>query len=153
MASPPTAGVSEVRLTLARRLAALDGEPVSGELLAGELGLSRAAISNHLRVLRDAGFALEASPRRGYRLPVWPDLLIPEAVLPLLSTDALGRSYEFHERCASTNALAQTAALDGAPHGHTIVADLVTLDIGDSAELPARIAVEDSLRRNYPCTE
>ena len=35
----------------------------------------------------------------------------------------------------------------------TIVADLVTLDIGDSADLPARIAVEDSLRRNYPCTE
>lgn len=33
----------------------------------------------------------------------------------------------------------------------TIVADLVAIDIGDTAESPARIAVDDSLRRHYPC--
>lgn len=33
----------------------------------------------------------------------------------------------------------------------TIAADLVALDIGDSADAPARIAVEDSLRTHYPC--
>ena len=35
----------------------------------------------------------------------------------------------------------------------TIVTDLVALDIGDTAESPARIAVEDSLRRHYPCKD
>ncbi|TGD72229.1 hypothetical protein E4634_16325 [Mangrovimicrobium sediminis] len=35
----------------------------------------------------------------------------------------------------------------------TVVADLVALDIGDTAESPARIAVDDSLRSHYPCGE
>ncbi len=35
----------------------------------------------------------------------------------------------------------------------TLVADLVSLDIGDAAGSPARVAVEDSLRRHYPCAE
>lgn len=35
----------------------------------------------------------------------------------------------------------------------TIVADLVDLDIGETAKSPARIAVEDSLRRHYPCPD
>lgn len=34
-----------------------------------------------------------------------------------------------------------------------IVADLVAGDIGDAAESPARVAVEDSLRRHYPCPD
>jgi len=34
-----------------------------------------------------------------------------------------------------------------------IVADLVALDVGEGADSPARIAVEDSLRRHYPCPE
>jgi hypothetical protein len=32
-----------------------------------------------------------------------------------------------------------------------VVKDLVDLDIGDSAQSPARVAVEDSLRRHFPC--
>lgn len=35
----------------------------------------------------------------------------------------------------------------------TVVNDLVSLDIGDTSESPARVAVEDSLRRHYPCGE
>ena len=35
----------------------------------------------------------------------------------------------------------------------TIIADLVALDIGDTADSPARIAVEDSLRKHFPCSE
>ncbi len=35
----------------------------------------------------------------------------------------------------------------------TVVADLVALDVGDTAQSPARVAVDDSLRRHYPCAE
>jgi len=35
----------------------------------------------------------------------------------------------------------------------TIVNDLIALDIGESAETPARVAVDDSLRRHFPCSE
>lgn len=33
----------------------------------------------------------------------------------------------------------------------TVVTDLVAQDIGDNANSPARVAVDDSLRRHYPC--
>ena len=35
----------------------------------------------------------------------------------------------------------------------TVVADLIARDIGDFAESPARVTVEDSLREHYPCDE
>lgn len=35
----------------------------------------------------------------------------------------------------------------------TLVADLIARDIGETAESPARVAVEDSLRNHYPCEE
>ncbi|TDG12813.1 hypothetical protein E2F43_14720 [Seongchinamella unica] len=35
----------------------------------------------------------------------------------------------------------------------TVVADLITRDIGDLSGSPARVTVEDSLRDHYPCDE
>ena len=35
----------------------------------------------------------------------------------------------------------------------TVVADLVALAVGDATESPVRVAVDDSLRRHYPCAE
>ncbi|MFH2009263.1 MAG: biotin--[acetyl-CoA-carboxylase] ligase [bacterium] len=114
---------TEVRIALAKRLRTARELPISGELLARELGISRAAVSKHLGALREGGFQLDASPRRGYRLLHWPDTLAPEAVIPLLETQALGHPLRFLAACASTNTLAFTDALEGAPHGHTVVAD------------------------------
>ena len=45
-----------------------DGAAVSGDYLAGELGVSRVAIWSRLGRLRSEGFTFEAAPRKGYRL-------------------------------------------------------------------------------------
>lgn len=50
-------------------------EPVSGDRLAKELGVSRVAIWSRLERLRAAGFAFEASTRKGYRLTGTPRAL------------------------------------------------------------------------------
>mgnify|MGYP003494318656 CR=1 FL=1 len=50
---------------LLQRLAA---GPVSGDVLAREAGLTRAAVWKRIDALRDAGIAVDAVPRRGYRL-------------------------------------------------------------------------------------
>jgi len=115
--------VDELRLELARRLLEAGDQCLSGERLAGELGISRAAVSKHLAVLREHGFSLDASPRRGYRLLAWPDALTPEAVLPRLTTRTLGRTLIHREVCESTNTLAFSEGVAGAPHGLTVVAD------------------------------
>lgn len=52
-------------------------EPVSGDRLAKELGVSRVAIWSRLERLRAAGFAFAASTRKGYRLKAVPRTLHP----------------------------------------------------------------------------
>lgn len=54
--------------------------PVSGDVLAGEAGLTRAAVWKRIEALRDAGIAIEASPGRGYRLALPLDLLDADAI-------------------------------------------------------------------------
>lgn len=58
----------------------LAGGPVSGDVLAGEVGLTRAAVWKRIEALRDAGIAIEAAPGRGYHLAQPLDLLDIEAI-------------------------------------------------------------------------
>ncbi len=77
-------GISAAQSALLVRLA--DGGLHSGEWLAGELGVSRAAVWKGIERLRQRGIEIEAVPRRGYRLPAGVELLradpIRAAVLP-----------------------------------------------------------------------
>lgn len=71
---------------LLQRLAA---GPVSGDLLAREVGLTRAAVWKRIEVLREAGIPIAAVPGRGYRLEQPLDLLDAGAIragLPDTST-------------------------------------------------------------------
>lgn len=54
-----------------------EGEAVSGDRLARELGVSRVAIWARLARLRREGFAFSAAPRKGYRLTAAPRGLHP----------------------------------------------------------------------------
>ena len=58
----------------------LAGGPVSGDVLAGEVGLTRAAVWKRIEALRDAGIAIEVAPGRGYHLAQPLDLLDIEAI-------------------------------------------------------------------------
>ncbi len=60
------------------------GGPVSGETLAHELGVSRAAVAKHVSVLRELGYSIDAEPGAGYWLRGAPDAPLPEEVRPLL---------------------------------------------------------------------
>ena len=72
---------------LLQRLA--DG-PVSGDVLAGEAGLTRAAVWKRIEALRDAGIAIEAAPGRGYRLAQPLDLLDIDTVRGAMPASAAG---------------------------------------------------------------
>jgi len=74
---------------LLQRLAA---GPISGDLLAREAGLTRAAVWKRIETLRDAGIAIAAVPGRGYRLEQPLDLLeadVIRAALPKAITAQL----------------------------------------------------------------
>ena len=87
---------------LLQRLAA---GAVSGDLLARDAGLTRAAVWKRIEVLRDAGITIAAVPGRGYRLDQPLDLLDADAIraaLPNVVTTQLA-SLEIGWSLDSTN--------------------------------------------------
>jgi BirA family transcriptional regulator, biotin operon repressor / biotin---[acetyl-CoA-carboxylase] ligase len=108
---------------LRRILAERQGGFVSGEEIAGALGVTRAAIWKGVRALRGAGYTIEGAPGAGYRMTDRPDRIdegeICESLRPGLPwTDVV---------CLvvtdSTNRVAMEMAEDGASHGTVVVAD------------------------------
>lgn len=66
--------------------------PVSGDVLAASLGVTRAAVWKRIEALRDAGMAIDAVPGRGYWLAQPLDLLDAAAIraaLPASAREAL----------------------------------------------------------------
>lgn len=102
------------------RLEESRGVSLSGEELAAELCVSRAAIWKAIVALREEGHAIEAASNRGYLLRADSDVLCPEAVLPYLKSQV-----ELHmpREVGSTNTLLRELALKGAPHGAVALAD------------------------------
>jgi len=121
----------------ARVLARLLGKTnVSGEKVAAELGISRAAVSKHVRAMIQAGLAISATPRLGYSLPegVAADSLLPEVVIPRLLQAAegprppradapLGIPYLYFSETDSTNDVLKDRAGSGLPDGAIAVAE------------------------------
>jgi len=105
-------------------------EFVSGEAIAGALGISRAAVAKRVGELRKRGFDIAAAPRRGYRLDALPDALSADVVAARLTTAWLGRAWRHLARVESTNDEAATWARAGAPAGAVVVADEQTLGRG-----------------------
>jgi BirA family biotin operon repressor/biotin-[acetyl-CoA-carboxylase] ligase len=101
-------------------------DPISGERLAGQLGLSRAAVWKRINRLKALGYAIEGSPRRGYRLLAVPDKLLPEEVLQGLKTRFLRGPVHHFETLDSTNDFAKELASREAPEGTVVVAETQT---------------------------
>ncbi|MGB9662045.1 MAG: biotin--[acetyl-CoA-carboxylase] ligase [Moorellaceae bacterium] len=102
------------------------GEYISGEDLSRRLGLSRTAIWKHVQALRQEGYQIDASTRRGYALLAVPDCLYPEEVTSALKTAWLGRSFYYYDEVGSTNQVAKELADAGAPEGAVVVAERQT---------------------------
>ena len=101
-------------------------DPISGEYLATQLGLSRAAVWKRVHRLKAQGYVIEGSPRRGYRLLAVPDKLLPEEVLQGLKTGVFTGPVHYFETLDSTNDLAKALAVQGAPEGTVVVAEAQT---------------------------
>jgi len=99
--------VSAAAGVIQRALLALlvDGEVHSGERLADELGVSRAAVWKGIERLRADGIEVEAQPRRGYRLPYAVELLDADRIRAALGVPRRGalRTLEVLFEVDSTN--------------------------------------------------
>lgn len=103
------------------------GEWLSGESLSNRLRVSRAAVWKHIRKLREEGYTVESSSRKGYLLSKVPDLLLPDEIREGLDTTIFGRREIFyHRETDSTSMRAKYLAAKGAPEGTMVVAEKQT---------------------------
>jgi len=106
---------------------------VSGEMISKHLFVSRTAIWKHIQAIKQAGYAIESHPRKGYCLRHVPDLLIPEEVVANLETSWLGRDISYFASIGSTNDEAKKMAANGKETGAIVLAEKQTCGRGRMA--------------------
>ena len=131
-------GEKEQEVEIIRLLKAGSGY-TSGQLLSVSLGVSRTAVWKHITDLRNMGYAIEASPSKGYRLREGRPFNGVE-LQSLLAGRLLGSQVHFFDSLDSTNAKAFELARNGAPEGAVVIAETQTKGkgrIGRKWESPA----------------
>lgn len=96
---------------------------ISGEELATLLGVSRTAVWKQIESLRELGYEIEASPRKGYLLRKKPDRLYPWEVGKGLKTRFIGKEIEYYDRISSTNERAKELFPSRPPEGALVLAE------------------------------
>lgn len=99
------------------------GNHVSGEKIAKQLSVSRAAVWKAIDLLRKEGHAIDASNNRGYCLRHESDLLTAGGIYVALDPIWRKIPITIYPIIDSTNRAAKMAASDGAAHGSVILAE------------------------------
>lgn len=99
------------------------GGYVSGEKMAEQLGVTRAAVWKKIAALRDAGYDISSAPRSGYILRSAPDRLIEPEIVKGLQIKLVGREIICYDAVDSTNIVLKELARQGAENGTVVVAD------------------------------
>jgi BirA family biotin operon repressor/biotin-[acetyl-CoA-carboxylase] ligase len=101
------------------------GEPVSGEKIADELKVSRAAIWKNIQALREEGYMIDSSTNLGYSLLSTPDKLEPGEINAGLMTEFIGKNIRYLMETESTNIIARDMA-SSVEEGTVVIAELQT---------------------------
>jgi len=103
---------------------------VSGTKIAEELGVSRSEVWRLIEQLRELGVQIQGHPATGYQLGAIPDLLLPDALAPLVKGTLFANDIHHYFRIGSTNVTAMQAASDGEPEGTVFLAEEQTAGRG-----------------------
>lgn len=106
------------------------GEYLSGETLAQQLHISRAAVWKAMGALKDAGYSILAVRNRGYCLDTEQDKLSLSGLAANLDEYGMSCQPEIQDCVTSTNALVRERAAEGAPEGLVILANQQTAGRG-----------------------
>ncbi len=105
------------------------GKPVSGEKLAHELSVSRAAVWKQIQALRDEGYNIDSSTNIGYTLADSSGRLVPGEIKAGLKTTIVGKDIKHFEETESTNIIAREIA-GSSDEGTVVIAESQTAGRG-----------------------
>ncbi|MEE1025649.1 MAG: biotin--[acetyl-CoA-carboxylase] ligase [Acutalibacteraceae bacterium] len=108
------------------------GESISGEHLAGILGISRNAVWKSIKELQKDGYNIFAVTNKGYCLSDENDIVSIPGIKPFLSLQSQPYADKIHifKSLESTNKTAKEMAVAGAEHGTVIISDSQTMGRG-----------------------
>jgi len=134
------------------------GAWVSGEELSAQAGVTRAAVSKQVGLLRREGFRIEARVGQGYRFLGGPGGDCVEELPLVLGTRDLGKKgLVYRGSTDSTQNLARQAAQQGALHGTLVLAGEQTAGKGRQGAVwtapSGSLAVSLILRPDWPVLE
>ncbi|MFJ7933469.1 biotin--[acetyl-CoA-carboxylase] ligase [Sporosarcina sp. NPDC096371] len=124
---------STVKDELLKRLLGANGEPVSGQEIADEHGLSRTAIWKYVKELEKEGYEIGTIRKKGYILIASPDRVNAANVQQHLTTKDFGRNIRYFETCTSTQTIAHEEAQKGVANGTVIISEEQTAGRGRMA--------------------
>lgn len=106
-----------------------DNRYISGQELSNIFGVTRTTIWKHIKELRQDGYTIESSSKKGYKLAGTPDLLDGrELVIP--EGQLIGHKVFHFKEIDSTNNYAKKIANEGCSHGTIVIAEKQTLGRG-----------------------
>lgn len=106
------------------------GSYFSGEQLAEQLHVSRAAVWKAVGALKKEGYEILSGPNRGYCLPEGSDILSEEGIRNYLPQEYQSMQIEVYRETTSTNTLAKQAANEGRQAPAVFVASMQTAGRG-----------------------
>ncbi|MBO4580313.1 MAG: biotin--[acetyl-CoA-carboxylase] ligase [Clostridiales bacterium] len=95
---------------------------VSGEQISKELGISRAAVNQAVKALRDDGYGIESKTRLGYKLISSPDSISYGELVQTIDPMRL-KNVVILDSVDSTNNRLKSLEHEGAPSGTVVIAD------------------------------
>ena len=108
------------------------GESISGEHLAGILGLSRNTVWKAVKELQKDGYNIVAVTNKGYCLSEENDIISIPGIKPFLSekSQPFADKIQIYKSLESTNKTAKEMAVTGSEHGTVIISDCQTMGRG-----------------------
>ena len=100
------------------------GEWVSGESISNQMGVSRSAVWKQISKLKEEGYSIESSPKKGYLLRKASEMLLPNEIREGLETKLFGKGdIIYTKEIDSTNRKARDLADEGAPEGTLVLSE------------------------------
>jgi BirA family biotin operon repressor/biotin-[acetyl-CoA-carboxylase] ligase len=99
-----------------------ENQYISGQYISQILGVSRSAIWKYMNAIKEDGYIIESTSRKGYKLLTSPDILTGDEIKPKLSTNFLGSSIIHFDTIPSTNIKAKELAQE-AEDGTVIISE------------------------------
>lgn len=115
---------------LLARLLKSGGEPISGQQLADDFGVSRTAVWKHIQALQEEGYILETVKKKGYVLKSVPDRMDAARIQAFLQTEQVGQVIHHYDTVDSTQILAHGYVREGTANGTVVIAEEQTAGRG-----------------------